>query len=89
MGNVLRLCIASEVMKATLLRVLVRPVSITHIAYPRLLDLDIFTCRQQLIALRRTAVIEATLVAGRICVDSGHGSCRRRRTLIAEKHSSE
>ena len=89
MGNVLRLFIAGGFMEATLLRVLARLVSIMHIAYPRLLDLAILACRQQLLALRRTAVIEATLVAGRICVDSGHGSCRRRRTLIAEKHSSE
>ena len=66
MGNVLRLFIAGGFMEATLLRVLTRLVSVMHIAYPRLLDLAILACRQQLIALRRTAVIEATLVAGRI-----------------------
>jgi hypothetical protein len=75
-------------MEATLLRVLTRLVSVMHIAYPRLLDLAILACRQQLLALRRTAVIEATLVAGRICWGSVHGSCWRRRTPSAEKHSS-
>ena len=75
MGNLLRVFIAGEFMKATLLRVLVRLVSIMHAAYPRLLDLAILARRQQLIALRRTTVIEATFVAGRICLGSGHGSC--------------
>ena len=88
MGNALILFIAGEFMKATLLRVLVRLVSIMHIAYPRLLDLAILASRQQLIALRRTTVIEATLAAERICLGSGHGSCWRSRTLSAEKHSS-
>ncbi len=75
MGNLLRLFIAGEFMKATLLRVLVRLVGIMHIAYPRLLDLAILACRQQLIASRRTTVIEATLVAGRIYLGPDHGSC--------------
>jgi alpha-D-ribose 1-methylphosphonate 5-triphosphate synthase subunit PhnH len=66
MGNLLILFIAGEFMKATLLRVLARLVGTMHIAYPRLLDLAILPCRQQLVALRRTTVIEATLVAGRI-----------------------
>ena len=78
MGNLLILFIAGEFMKATLLRVLARLVGTTHIAYPRLHDLAIFACRQQLIALRRTTVIEATLVAGRIRLGSGHGSWRLR-----------
>ncbi len=77
-GNLLILFIAGEFMKAPLLRVLARLVGTTHIAYPRLHDLAIFACRQQLIALRRTTVIEATLVAGRIRLGSGHGSWRLR-----------
>ncbi len=88
MGNVLRLFISGEIMKATLLRDLIRLVSIMHIAYPRLLDLAILACRQQLLALRRTTVIEATLVAGCLRSGSGHGNCWRIRTLSAEKHSS-
>ncbi len=88
MGNVLRLFIASELMKATLLRVPARLASIMHTTYPRSLDFAILACRQQLIVLRRTTVIEATLVAGRLCLGSGHGSCWRSRTPGAEKHSS-
>ncbi len=88
MGNVLRLFIASELMKATLLRVPARLASIMHTTYPRLLDFAILACRQQLIVLRRTTVNEATLVAGRLCLGSGHGNCWRSRTPGAEKHSS-
>ena len=75
MGNMLRLFIAGEFMKTTLLRVLVRLVGTMHVAYPGLLDLAILTCRRQLIGLRRMTVIEPTLVAGRSYLGPGHGSC--------------